>query len=646
MLRRVASCTAPLLLALACLAPQAQAQSERILDYHSDLTLQSDGTLLVQETIRVYAAGAQIRHGIYRDFPTRYTDPFGNRYVVGFEVTDASRDGASETFRVEDLLNGKRVYLGDSRSYIPPGEHTYKISYTTNRQLGFFADHDELFWNVTGNGWGFAIEHASATVRLPENIPADQVHLSGYTGAQGSPAQELTTETQGGVFVFSTERRLPPRSGLTILLSWPKGFLTPPTQQQKLAWFFRDNREALLLSTGLLLLLLYYILVWSAVGRDPKRGVIMPLYEPPANLSPAAMRYLVRMGFDNKTFSAAILDMAVRGYLTIKQDGDKSYQLFRTNAGAGVLTADERAAADRLFGSNREIWLNNINHTAISGAITQLKTWLKTAEERIYFFTNGRYLLPAIIASALMLIGVIVMQGGPKVFIGGFLCVWLTGWSLAVSGLVLAAYQKWHAAFTALHGKAALVAGALFITLFSLPFLAGEAFGLFMLVKVTAWFVPVFLIASVCLHALFHFLLKAPTSAGRRLLDQVEGFKLFLGKVDGDRLNRIMPPEPTPATFEKFLPYALALDVEEAWAEKFSRVLDGTAHSPGGASTGYTPSFYSGGDGNGFGVSGFASSFGGSFTSAISSSAAAPGSSGGGGGGSGGGGGGGGGGGW
>jgi uncharacterized membrane protein YgcG len=645
MRRRIAFWTAPLLLAWACLAPLARAQAERILDYRSDLTLQSDGTLLVQETIRVYAAGAQIRHGIYRDFPTRYTDYLGNRYAVGFEVTGASRDGAPEPFRAEDLWNGKRVYLGDSRDYVPPGEHTYEISYATNRQLGFFADHDELFWNVTGNGWGFFIEHASATVRLPETIPAGEVRLSGYTGAQGSRAQELTWENQGGVFVFSTERQLPPHSGLSILVSWPKGFIEPPTQQQKLAWFFRDNREALLLSAGLLVLLLYYVLVWSAVGRDPQRGIIMPLYEPPANLSPAAMRYLVRMGFDNKAFSAAILDMAVRGYLAIKQDTDKTYRLFRTNANPSVLTPDERQAAERLFGSNREVWLHNINHAAISGAIAQLKAWLKAAEERIYFFTNSRYLIPGIIASGLMLVAVIVMQGGPKVFIGGFLCVWLTGWSLAVFGLALVAYQKWRAAFTAASGRAALCAGALFVTLFSLPFLAGEALGLFMLVKVTAWFVPVFLVASVCLHALFHFLLKSPTSAGRRLLDQVEGFKLFLGKVDGDRLNRIMPPEQTPQAFEKFLPYALALDVEQAWAEKFSGVLDAAAHSSGGTSPGYTPSFYSGSSWNGFGASGFASSFGSSFTSAISSSAAAPGSSSGGGG-SGGGGGGGGGGGW
>jgi uncharacterized membrane protein len=133
------------------------------------------------------------------------------------------------------------------------------------------------------------------------------------------------------------------------------------------------------------------------------------------------------------------------------------------------------------------------------------------------------------------------------------------------------------------------------------------------------------------------------------MLDHIEGFKMFLGAVDGDRMNRINPPEQTPETFEKFLPYALALDVEQAWAEKFSGVLNAASQAPGAAasSTGYTPSFYSGSNWNSFSGASFASGFTDSFTSAISSSSSAPGSSdGGGGGGSGGGGGGGGGGGW
>jgi uncharacterized membrane protein len=143
---------------------------------------------------------------------------------------------------------------------------------------------------------------------------------------------------------------------------------------------------------------------------------------------------------------------------------------------------------------------------------------------------------------------------------------------------------------------------------------------------------------------LFYHLLKAPTFAGRKIMDQIEGFKLYLSVAEKERLNLLNPPEKTPALFEKYLPYALALDVENAWSEQFSEVLAraGTEAQP------YTPVWYSGSSWDGFHTSRFTDSLGSSFASAISSSSSAPGSSSGSGGGgsSGGGGGGGGGSGW
>jgi len=616
-----------LLCVLALAAPCAVVvQSERILEYHSDITLQDDGTMLVEETIRVLCAGNQIRHGIYRDFPTRYQDHLGNRYVVGFEVTGATRDGAPETFRVEDRSNGKRIYLGDKSYLVPYGEHTYTISYTTNRQLGFFPDHDELFWNVTGNGWGFVIERTSATVHLPEQIPAAQVQPSGFTGAQGSNERGLSTSSENGAFSFSANHRLGQGYGLTILLSWLKGFIAEPTQQQKITWFFHDNRDALLLSGAVVLLLLYYFAVWSAVGRDPARGVIMPRYEPPANLSPAAMRYLVRMGYDHKAFSAAILDMAVRGFINIKEDGG-TYTLNRTKADNRVLSPDEKSLATVLFDGRSDLWLQNENHTLVSAGIKTLKAWLKIAEQKIYFVTNSRYMIPAVLFSALSLAGVVAMQNGPKVILAGFISFWLSFWSLGVAGLAKMSYHQWSALLQSQHKSPAMIGAVVFFSLFALPFVAGELVGLALLVATTSWFVALFLLLNVGIHILFHYLLKAPTRAGRQLLDQVEGFKLFLGRVDGDRLNRVTPPDQTPQTFERFLPYALALDLEQDWAEKFSGVLAAAGQAPGdgGSSAPYMPSFYSGAAFNGASFSGFTSSLD-SFTGAISSASSAPGS--------------------
>jgi len=626
--------------------PDALAQGERILNYHSDITVQDNASLTVTETIHVFSQGRQIRHGIYRDFPTRYKDRLGNRYVVGFAFLRATRDGESEQANVEDYSNGKRIYLGSPSYLLPPGEHTYTITYSTTRQLGFFSDHDELFWNATGNGWAFPIDHASATVHLPPKIPADEVRLSGYTGPQGSLEKSLTTRKDvEGRFQFVAARHLGPREGLSILLSFPKGYFTAPTAQQKIQFFLEDNRVAALAGGGLLLLLLYYYLVWSAVGSHRKRGVIMPLYEPPSNFSPAATRYLVRMGYDYKVFAAAVIDMAVRGFLTIKEQAG-SYTLYRTNADNRVLSSDEKQIAAALFDGRNEIWLHNENQVTVSSAIKDLNTWLKTAEQKTYFLTNSRYSIPAILISIALLVGVVAMQSSQKIVMAGFLCVWVSIWSLAVAALAIGDFQLWKAAVTDRRPRLSSFGKAIFVTAFSLPFFAGEGFGIFMLSATTSVTIVVVLLLTVFLHILFHFLLKAPTRAGRAILDQIEGFKMFLGEVDGDRLNRAMPPEKTPQVFEKFLPYALALDVEQKWGEKFSGVLDGASRMPGSTASSYSPSWYSGGNWAALGAAGFAGSLGSSFSSAILSSASAPGSSEGGGGASGGGGGGGGGGGW
>jgi uncharacterized membrane protein YgcG len=623
-------------------------QPEEITSFHSDITLQADSSLQITETISVIAAGRQIRHGIYRDFPTDYADLLGNRYVVGFRMLSATLDSYPESFRVEEDSNGKRIYLGDANLFVANGPHVYTITYTTDRQLGFFKDHDELFWNVTGLGWGFPIRQASATVHLPLAIPGDQVKLSGYTGLKGSRQSELTTLAGESGLEFTTTRPLGAHEGLTILLAWPKGYFIEPTFSQKMHFFFRDNREALLLLAGFAIIIVYYLFVWSAVGRDPAKGVVMAIYEPPSGLSPAGMRYLQRMGFDNKTFSSAILDMAVRGFLTIKEQAG-SYTLYTTGKPDSVLSEDERMIAASLFSGRNQIWLHNENHKPIRDSIKGLKNYLASTEQKTYFVTNSRYLIAPIAFSLLIAVCYLAFLGSQKIPLFGFLTLWLSIWSLAVYGLVMNAVKKWKAALherSSALGEAAGAGKAILATVQAIPFSFFELMAFWFLWKATSFPFVVYVFACAAFHVFFFHVMKAPTFAGRRLMDQVEGFKMFLGAVDGDRLNRAMPPQQTPAVFERFLPYALALDVEQDWAEKFSALLAGASITPGVSNGHYAPSFYSGNSWNGFPGANFASSFGSSFTSAISSSAMAPGSSGGAGGGSGGGGGGGGGGGW
>ncbi len=243
---------------LACLllAPAFAAADERILSFHSDIVVKQDGWLEVTETIRVRAEGQQIRRGIYRDFPTKYGDAFGNNYNVRFSPLSVMRNDRLEDFNYQERSNGVRTYFGSADRLISTGVHTYTFRYKANRLLGFFEDKDELYWNVTGSEWNFPIDEALATVSFDFDIPRSDFSLYAYTGRQGSNGQDYrATINAAGDPSFATTRVLGVNEGLTISVAWPKGFVTEPGRLQRAAWLLADNVNLLIALAGLLAML-------------------------------------------------------------------------------------------------------------------------------------------------------------------------------------------------------------------------------------------------------------------------------------------------------------------------------------------------------------------------------------------------------
>ena len=662
---------------------------EKILSFNSDITVNTDASMLVRETISVVTEGVEIKRGIYRDFPSKYRDTYGNDYNVDFSVVEILRDGKPDDYRIEDISNGIRVYIGNKNYFLKYGVHTYTIIYKTNRQIGFFDDHDELYWNVTGNGWAFNIDKASAVVHLPPNISSNEIKCFAFTGSSGSRERDYLSSKDISTANFNTTRILGAQEGLTIVVEWPKGFVTEPTAEMKFGFFINDNLNVLLGIIGFFIVLIYYILIWKKVGKDPEKGTIIPQYVPPDNFSPAAMRYIKRMGYDNKAFAASVINMAVKGYLSIKED-DGKFILIREKAGMEILTPEEKKIATKLiFNSNNSIvnyeevinqikdkvpignsFLNKAvkalssrlvsrlpknateqsekeqsileldqkNHTIISASINELKKALKNSYEKIYFLNNRKEFIVGAILSIIFIAIMGILGSSDQMFI----TIWLSIWSIGVTFLIITVYKAWLGVAGGGKIKVSGIIGALFITGFAIPFFLGELAGIYFLSTQSSYLTPIILAALVFINILFYHLLKAPTLAGRKLLDKIEGFKMFLSVAEKDRLNIINSPEKTPQLFEKYLPYALALDVENDWALQFASVINTSSIE----NSTYHPGWYSGSSWNNFSADGFTSSFCSSFSSAISSSSTAPGSSSGSGGSSGGGGGGGGGGGW
>ncbi len=622
-----------LLLGLLLLSLPAGA-TEYIEAFHSDIEVRRNGDLLVTETIVVHAEGRQIRRGIYRDFPTRYRTADGGQRVIEFEVLEVLRDGKPEPHHRRQRGNGVRVYIGSENVYLEPGFYEYQLTYRSSRQLGFFDEFDELYWNVTGNDWAFQIDEASARITLP--AAADDIRSDGYTGFAGERGKDFSFARIGDrQFQFETQYPLRPGQGLTIALGWPKGLVDEPTAAQRRAWFYQDHQAEILLLGGSLLLLVYYLIAWRMTGRDPQAGIIIPRYRPPNGYSPASMRYVEQMGYDNKCFTAAIISLASKDALTISEvDGD--FSLTRNDWTPPDLAPGENEVLTGLFGDDsRSLRIEQGNHSTLSRAQRKHRRSLKRDYNRKYFTLNRWWVIPGIIATVVLIARAIADLGSEQVF---FKTIMLLVFTAAPLLVLLAGTRA-----VLRRGRKSFVRYGIFLV----PLYVGVGWFLYQGLPVLelAREVPPGLIIGLLLLPLINYLfyrwMRTPTLAGRRLLDKVEGFRLYLGVAEDDELRRHRVPEFSSEIYETYLPYAIALELENEWTHR----LD-VAIADGQIDGGYRPpNWYRSSDG---GQRNFSSSLANNLDSAISSSSVAPGSSSGssGGGFSGGGGGGGGGGGW
>lgn len=524
---------------------------ERILNYHSDILVRADGWIEVTETITVRAEGNQIRRGILRDYPVEYEDRFGNDLTVLYEPRSVTRNGEPETFQSEKHAKEIRTYFGSSDRLIEHGEHTYVYRYEAGRMLGFYDDFDELYWNVVGNDSVFPIDNASAAIRFDFDVPADSLQLAAYTGDFAAADASYSSEVDSaGAARFRTTTGLEQGEGLTIAVGWPKGLLPEPGDLQKLVWLLSDNLNLLIILAGLIAMLSYYVPVWQNYGKDPSPGVIFTRYQPPEGFSPASLRYIENMGYDNEVMTAGIVSLAVKGYLRIDTDDD-THTLHRQDPGenAAELATGEKELHDALFDEGSAVELVDENYEVVGGARKAHEKSLKRDYHKRYFTTNGLLNLPPILVAVISTLAALSVRPSIAVF--------------AVLALMV-------------------------ITIIT-----------------------------------FAIIMKKPTAPGRHLMDESAGFREYLEIAEKDELNLRNPPEKTPKLFEQYLPFALALGVDQQWAERFTRIFAGLQ---GPNDSAWHPSWYNG-SWNNLDLSSNTSSLSSGLSSSINSSVSPPGSS-------------------
>lgn len=577
----------------AVFAVSPAAAEEKILDFSSAVNVSPDGVMTVREDITIKVEHKEIRRGIFRDLPTDYRNASGRSRRIGYELKAVFLDGETVPYSTSREGNGIRIRIGDPSRMVEKGERTYTLIYETE-QVGFFDDHDEIYWNVTGNEWAFPIEHASARIVLPEGTPIDKT--VSFTGPKGARGSDATGESSGNVATFRTTAPLPPGSGLTVAAAFPKGYVEPSgsgfeagESHYRLAWTIGRILPPLFVA----LLIAYYLIVWSRYGKDLRGGRIIPLFYPPDGVSPALASFMTQQKFRDDAVTSTVIGLAVKGYLTINEKNPgggffskkrDTYDLHRTEKEpAEDLATEEKLFLDTLFDGRPVLSISKANAGVLIEAKNNLRDWLKDNASR--FFLRNRFWV--ILGTAGTLVAMLVAGGlisfvNGSIALFGFMLLWMTIWSLTTSGLVIGTASSLYEGI--LRKKIGPFLRGIFMFSFSLFFVAGLFFGIWGLAGITSKGFGVCLVAAFFVNILFLKLMKNYTPRGRDILNKLEGFKMYLKTAEKHRIRKLASvemPEDTPEQFERLLPYAIALGVEREWAARFEEVLAACDYRPG-----------------------------------------------------------------
>jgi len=359
----------------------SHAQSEKVIDFSSDIVINQDSSLVITEK-STYDFDILEKHGIYRDIIEKYQRDSGNYYIDINIISVTDDKGNVWPYQTSTQGIYYRIKIGDASKYVT-GQQVYNIKYEVKGAINYFSDHDELYWNVAGTGWPYAIEKASATVHLPQALETNQIQKTCYTGTLGSKAGDCQSSIVDSQTVsYSANNTLGANQDLTIVLGWPKGIVAvaEKVESTKGFAFFTLGYLQVLAPVIVLLIMLF---LWYTRGRDPaKRKAVYPIYEPPDNLKPGEMGVVYDESADPKDISATIISLAARGYFKIKRIEKKKfigkevdYEFIKLKEADDGMEEYERKIFNGIFDltSNRELSdLKNKFYTNLKGIKSSL----------------------------------------------------------------------------------------------------------------------------------------------------------------------------------------------------------------------------------------------------------------------------------
>ena len=500
--------------------------------FHSQIVINEDSSFTIKETIDVEFH--RQRHGIYREIPFKYTNDNGKTIKTPLEILSVTDTvGREWKYKVRSIGNVINIRIGDAKAYVS-GFQSYVITYKVENAILFFDNHDELYWNVTGNYWKAPIRVASADVTLSVTKKSKNLWASCFTGFYGSQKADCSFTTSHNSGEFLTKTYLDPGEGLTIAFGWDKGLVSPPSQWKKILWAM-DLKENWIFSLPFLSFI-FMINVWYRRGRDPKvREAVTVMYEPPKHenkiLTPAEVGSIIDEKLDPRDITSTIVGLAVRGYLKIQEKNKEGliidttdYYLSKVKEPDENLSSFETKLMRSVFSDNPSgVFVSELKNKFYKNLPDLKNTLYEDLVRKKYFLRSPEKVRNVYITAGVLMIIITV-----------FLAI-ITSSSVSKN----------------------LIAGAMMC----LPFF------------------------------IFGRVMPAKTKTGASAYMEVLGFQEFLSRAEKDRLERMGNKD----LFSKFLPYAIALDVVDNWAKAFEGIYQEPPDwyvSPGGFRT-FIPSHFS-----------------------------------------------------
>jgi hypothetical protein len=549
--------------------------------FRCDVTVKPDATLEVREDISL-DSGHYYRRGFVRVLPINPEDRWDRKYVgeykrdngIRVKILEVTEDGRPVKHQQGQGFVYPQVQIGQEGVPLPAGAHRYVIRYSVSGAINLGVSTDTLYWNANGHGRTAPISEAILSIHLPPGVSAMDTAVESRVGGRGvsNPRRaetELERLDEDGASGTITYRgtNLGPRQSLSLAVTWPAGHVHAPA----FSMLGPDQR----LLAAPVALFLFYLIAWLRIGPEPKPGTVVTRYEAPDGLSAAAVRYAVTTGSDGRSFAAVIAALATHSCLRVEpQDGKyKLSRLMSDRATEATLAPEERRALGMLFEDGPEIELtpamdqrNTAQNTRYIFAIQQE---LSKRMDGLYFTKHAGVIAIAVLTTFLAALSLAVTAQGRDTSGTLFFTIWVLFAGLMVGLLFEMAFLP--------ACKTALLSGG---WLKLLPGAAAvAAFGsviVYMLRKLAEGVSPAFAImlaALLLVNLGWGPWLKRRTPQGRQVLDEIAGFRLFLEKVEKDRLDRLNTAQQAPEILDEHLPYAIALEVREAWGDHLAQTF-------------------------------------------------------------------------